>query len=154
MKQLFRATKLPRKLTYICLSLLLLTLPVRSQSMKDTDRDRQAIRSVIEQQIRAFQQDDARTAFSFASPEIRGKFGTPEVFMQMVKSAYPAVYRPRSVMFEQLKEVDGMVAQAVLLLAPDGNLERAIYLMEKQVDGTWKINGCYLEPIEGTGEII
>jgi hypothetical protein len=43
----------------------------------------------------------------------------------------------------------GILTQPVLLLDPEGVLMRALYLMEKQPDGTWRINGCYLIPVEG-----
>jgi hypothetical protein len=101
--------RLPRWLVYTLMSLLLLTIPVRSQPMKESDRDQVAIRSVIEQQIQAFQRDDANAAFSFASPGIRAKFKTSNNFLQMVQMTYPSVYRPRSVMFERLGLVNGIL---------------------------------------------
>jgi len=36
----------------------------------------------------------------------------------------------------------------VLLLDAEGVLLRALYLMEKQSSGTWRINGCYLVPVD------
>lgn len=117
--------------------------------MQVTDTDRAVIRSVIERQLEAFQKDDASGAFAFASPGIQMQFGTPENFMSMVKAGYQAVYRPRSVMFENIAIVDGALTQLVLLLDPNGLLVRAFYMMEKHADGTWKINGCYLVPVEG-----
>lgn len=155
MKQkLIALARAPRWLVYSCMSLLLLTIPVRSQPMKDSDRDQEAIRSVIEQQLQAFQQDNASAAFSFASPGIRAKFGTPQDFLRMVQVTYPSVYRPRSVMFERLGLVNGLLAQELLLLDPAGKLVRALYVMEKQPDGSWKIGGCYLVPVEADGEVI
>jgi hypothetical protein len=109
-----------------------------------TENDRLAIRSVIEQQIIAFQQEDAKVAFSFASLGIKYKFKTADDFMKMVKSSYPAVYCPRSVLFDELMMIEGQPAQMVWLLNTLGNLIKAIYLMEKQPDGSWKIDGCFL----------
>lgn len=117
--------------------------------MQITDRDRTAIRSVIERQLEAFQNDDAIIAYSFASPGIQGTFQNPENFIQMVKTYYPAVYRPRSVLFDDIALVNGDLAQPVILLDPNGVPMRALYLMENQPDGSWRINGCYLVPIEG-----
>ncbi|MBD0314481.1 MAG: DUF4864 domain-containing protein, partial [Microcoleus sp. T3-bin5] len=108
------------------------------------ETDRSAIRSVIERQLQAFQNDDAIGAFAFASPGIQMQFVSPENFMHMVKIAYQAVYRPRSVLFENLATVEGIPAQPVLLLDSEGIPIRAIYLMEKQFDNSWRINGCYL----------
>jgi len=123
-----------------------------AQSMEVTDTDRTVIRSVIERQLQAFQKDDATGAFCFASPEIQAQFGTPEKFMQMVKSSYQAVYRPRSILFENMTTIQGTWTQPVLLLDPDGIPIRALYLMQKQSDGTWKINGCYLVTIDEKGK--
>lgn len=113
-----------------------------------TDADRSAIRSVIESQLQAFQRNDACGAFDLASPGIREAFRTAESFMQMVKQSYPSVYRPRSVIFEELTQLQGMPAQPVLLLGEADVPVRALYLMEQQSDRDWKINGCYLVPIE------
>jgi len=116
--------------------------------MQITDSDRAAIRFVIERQLEAFQHEDAFTAFSLATPGIQVTFQTPENFMEMVRSSYEAVYRPRSVIFENLAIVNGALAQPVLVLDPEGNPRRALYQMEKQPDGSWRINGCFLVPIE------
>lgn len=109
--------------------------------------DQAAIREVVEQQLLAFQNDDAFRAFSFASPGIRRQFGTVDDFMQMVKTAYYPVYRPRSVVFEAIIQMESMPAQPVVLMAEDGNVFRGVYLMECQTKGDWRIAGCYLMPI-------
>ncbi|MGJ3253602.1 MAG: DUF4864 domain-containing protein [Elainellaceae cyanobacterium] len=122
--------------------------------MELTDTDRTAIRAVIERQLQAFQADDANTAFSFASPGIPGiqsQFGSPEQFMEMVKSSYLPVYRPRSVMFEGIINIEGRLAQRVIVMGADGSLMSAYYMMEKQPDDGWRINGCILMPLEGQG---
>lgn len=116
--------------------------------MNLTETDRTAIRSVVEQQLQAFQQDDATKAFSFASPGIRALFGTPETFIKMVRQAYQPVYRPRSVLFESVTILEGTPTQPVLLLGADDTPVRAFYLMELQRDGSWRINGCLLAPID------
>jgi hypothetical protein len=131
------------------LAFLLVTLPVKAQPMEITDSDRLTIRAVISSQLEAFQKDDAEGAFSFASLEIQAQFGTPANFLRMVKAAYQPVYRPRSVMFENITTIEGFPAQQVLLLNRDGNLIRALYLMKKQSQGKWKITGCYLVPVKG-----
>ncbi|MBW4646213.1 MAG: DUF4864 domain-containing protein [Goleter apudmare HA4340-LM2] len=116
--------------------------------MDVTDSDAIAIRYVTEHQLTAFLKDDQISAFACASPGIQEQFRTPENFMQMVKLSYPAVYRPRSVLFENLTTIQGIITQPVLLLGPDGVPVRALYLMEKQLDTTWRINGCFVVPVE------
>ncbi len=127
---------------------LFIFVSINTQPMKITDRDRTEIRSVIERQLQAFQRDDAVSAFSFASPEIQAKFCTPEQFIQMVKIGYPAIYRPRSVIFEDAIVVQGIPTQPVLLMSPDGTPVRAVYLMEQDLNDSWRINGCYLASVE------
>jgi len=131
-----------------CLSLL---SPAKSP-MYLTERDRDTIRHLITQQLEAFQRDDAATAFSFASPAIQAQFGDPHTFLKMVKTTYVAVYRPRSVLFEGLVELEGFPAQTVVLMSPHGQVFRAMYLMQRQPDGEWRIHGCFLEPF-GSGPL-
>ncbi|MBE9006770.1 DUF4864 domain-containing protein [Fortiea sp. LEGE XX443] len=107
-----------------------------------------AIRSVIEGQLAAFQKDDAQAAFSFASPGIHQQFQSPENFLRMVMLSYPAVYRPRSVVFEKITTIQDNITQPVLLLSPHGVPLRALYFMEQQPDNIWKINGCILVSVE------
>lgn len=111
--------------------------------------DLQDIRSVIQQQIAAFQQDDAEGAFAFASPGIRAHFGTAEIFMQMVKTGYAPVHNPRAVLFADLITIEGYPAQQVMLMSSNAELVQAVYVMEQQPDRTWRINGCFLMPVSG-----
>jgi hypothetical protein len=117
--------------------------------MELTHADRAAIRSVIEQQLKAFQDNNAEKAFSFASPGIQEQFGDAEQFMAMVEASYLPVYRPRSVMFEDIIRIEGKVAQQVVVMGPNGSLYNAVYLMQLQPGEHWRINGCFLVPIEG-----
>jgi hypothetical protein len=120
-----------------------------AQQQELSASDRTAIQTVIEHQLAAFRNDDAVGAFAFASPGIQSKFGTPEVFMTMVQTAYRPVYRPQHVAFKELQIVDGVPTQAVLLIGPDGVPVLAFYLMQQQSDGAWKIDGCYLMAFKG-----
>jgi hypothetical protein len=106
--------------------------------------DATAIRQVIEKQIEAFRHDDSVTAFGFASPAIQWKFGNPGNFMTMVRNGYPQVYRPRTVEFETLSVEEIGPVQNLLVVGPDGIPVLMIYLLEKQPDGAWRINGVYL----------
>jgi len=110
------------------------------------EADRQAIRSVIEAQLAAFQADDGASAFGFASPSIQQMFGDPATFLAMVRTGYMPVYRPREVRFQRLILYQGEPVQLVLLVGPDLEVVTAYYAMQKQPDGTWRINGCFLRP--------
>ncbi len=106
--------------------------------------DRAAIEAVIAGQIEAFRRDDGPAAFAFAAPGIQAMFGTPERFMGMVRNAYPPVYRPRQVEFAGIEPQDGDWVQAVELVGPDGDAQRALYTMQRGPDGAWRIAGCVL----------
>lgn len=116
---------------------------------KLSDADARAVRAVIEAQLEAFRRDDAPRAFSYATEGIRGNFGTPERFMAMVRSAYPVVYRPRSVDFQPALILQGVVVQPVRMTDADGHGWLAVYPMERQPDGSWRIDGCQLGKLAG-----
>ena len=120
--------------------------PVRAQSAAD----RTAIQSVISSQIEAFRHDDAAAAYSFAAPSIRQLFPTPEVFLEMVRAGYRSVYRPQSFDFGPLDRADGQWVQPVRLVGPDGVPMVALYVMEQQPGGAWKVAGVYM--LRGKGE--
>ena len=107
--------------------------------------DAAAIKQVIADQLAAFQRDDAAGAYAFAAPGIKTIFPTPDVFMSMVKQAYQPVYRPREVEFRELKSEGNVISQDVFLIGPDGQPVIAHYTMERQPDGSWKIDGCSLD---------
>jgi len=79
------------------------------------DANQTAIEAIITDQIAAFQADDFARAFSFASPTIKGLFGTPQNFGMMVQRGYPMVYRPNSVRMLELRDVDGQLWQRVMV---------------------------------------
>ncbi|MEM1289936.1 MAG: DUF4864 domain-containing protein [Cyanobacteria bacterium P01_H01_bin.162] len=114
-----------------------------------SDADAAAITTVIQQQMDAFQADDAELAFSFASPTIQAQFQSAAQFMAMVRSQYATVYRPQAVEFGDLEWVDDSPVQAVVVLGPVGEWMTAYYPMEQQADSTWRIAGCVLVPLPG-----
>ncbi len=101
------------------------------------------IERIISKQIAAFKRDDAKTAFSIASPMIQKRFRTPEFFLQMVARGYPQVYRPKSFRFAERAKLEGRTLQKVVVVGPSGAEVTAIYEM-MQVDGQWRINGCQI----------
>ena len=108
-----------------------------------------AVRAVVEAQLAAFAADDAKRAFSYAAPSIRDMFGTPDRFMEMVRSGYPVVYRAASVIFLNPLRVQGQLFQGVQLTDADGNLWLATYRLERQPDNSWRISGCDVQPSSG-----
>ncbi len=124
---------------------IVLSLPAQSQEAPEA-----AIRGVIRSQIDAFLADDFGTAFSFASPAIRGIFQTPENFGAMVRNGYPMVWRPESVEFGELREIAGRLWQRVYVRDAGGRAHALDYQMIPGEDG-WRINGVQLLPAPDVG---
>jgi len=101
------------------------------------------IEGVIGNQIEAFKADDFAQAFEFASPTIRGIFGTPENFGRMVTQGYPMVWRPAEVSYLELRKENGSYWQKVRIVDSDGRVHILDYRM-LDTDTGWKINGVQL----------
>ncbi len=145
-----------RKYIMSCLLLLLASAGVRwrgagAGSAGSSESDAKAIEAVIRAQLAAFAKDDAGKAFSYASPEIRQMFRTPENFLAMVRTGYPVVYRPAAVDFPRAFGRRRRGDPALVRMADaEGTQWIAIYLMQRQRDGTWLTNcGCRLQRSEG-----
>ncbi len=118
----------------------------------------EAFRAVISGQMAAFARDDGAAALAFAAPSIQRLFGTPERFMAMVRGGFQPVYRPRTVAFEAPIRVPARdnsgggsgeaLAQPVRVTGPDGRPVLAMYHMERQGDGSWRIAGVVLRALE------
>ncbi len=108
---------------------------------------------MIASQLAAFQRDDALEAFSYASPGIQRQFANPENFMAMVKTGYRPVYRPLKVEFREIRILHGGPAQVIDIVGPDGKAMIAIYLMEQQPDGSWRIDGVYFSQETRSGGV-
>ena len=130
----------------ICLALLVLLVPLAAPASdgRVTGADMAEIRAVIHRQIDAFRRDDARGAFELVSPGVQQSFGTPERFLDVVRMAYRAVYRPASVSFLELMVMGGEVVQQVQVTDRAGGVWLAYYAMQRQKDGSWRTNGCHL----------
>lgn len=104
-----------------------------------------AIRGVIEGQLQAFRDDDGRRAYGFAAPGIQLIFPNAEVFMAMVRDGYTPVYRSAEIEFRDIDPLpEGRWLQQVLIVGMDGSVVLALYTMERQPNGMWKIAGCTL----------
>ena len=108
------------------------------------------IQLVIESQIDAFQADDFAQAFSYASPNIKSLFGTPETFGMMVRDGYPMVYRPSDVDMLSLREVAGNLWQGVRVVDQAGAVWFLDYMMVETPEG-WQINAVQILPAPEVG---
>ena len=124
---------------------------IAGHAQAETPEDRSAIQSVITQQLEAFKNNDAEAAYALAAPMIQQMFGNATNFLGMVAHGYPPVYRPRQTSFGTLGLEDDRLIQRVEIVGPDGRNWLALYTMEKQSDGSWKINGCQLTESQSVG---
>ncbi|MGL6208745.1 MAG: DUF4864 domain-containing protein [Paracoccaceae bacterium] len=109
-----------------------------------------AIEGVIQDQITALKADDFARAFTYASPNIKGIFGTPQNFGAMVAQGYPMVYRPDAVQMLELRRVAGNLWQRVLITDQTGRTHALDYMMIETPEG-WQINAVQLLPPAGVG---
>jgi len=130
---------LHRLLVACALALGLLASPALAQTAPPD-----AARQLIEKQLDAFAHDDAIAAYALAAPRIKAIFPDPNVFMAMVATTYPAVYRHRSVEFGASAVKDDSIGQTVTFTDSDGAVWTALYALEKQGDGQWAIAGCVM----------
>ena len=132
----------------LLLSLVLSLLPALSAPAQETRNP--AIETIIQRQFDAFRADDVGTAFSFASPNIKGIFGTAENFGMMVRNGYPMVWRPAEVQYLELREVAGNLWQRVMVTDQAGRTHLLDYQMVQTGQG-WQINAVQLLPQAGVG---
>ena len=107
--------------------------------------DNHSPRSVIQNQLDAFSQDDFVQAFTYASPMIQSMFGDPYRFSVMVRNGYPMVWRFDEVRFLETGEDK---RQQLLIKDTQGRLHQLEYEMIQGPQG-WRINGVRIVPQSG-----
>jgi hypothetical protein len=125
-------------------TLLCLAFPARAAD------DVATAQGVIRSQVEAFGRDDAAAAYSYAAPAIHELFPQADIFMFMVQHSYAPVYRHKSFEFGEARVSDGKVAQRARIIDDNGETWEALYTLEQQPDGSFKIIGCaLLKPGQG-----
>jgi uncharacterized protein DUF4864 len=138
-----------RLLVTMLLAILLLAPEVRAQQVAPADAEQ--FQRIISDQIRAFRADNGVAAYGYAAPAIKRIFPSPEIFMEMVRKGYRPVYRPSRFAFgEVTEEIQGRPTQQVTIIDENGKAWSALYVFERQPDGSWKIIGCSL--LQSAGE--
>ena len=108
------------------------------------------IHDTIDAQLEAFVARDVDHAFTFASPTIRGLFGTASNFGMMVQRGYPMVWDNADVRFGDQRDMGGTVLQRVYLRDANGTLHALEYAMIEGPMG-WLIDGVALVPLPDVG---
>jgi hypothetical protein len=101
-----------------------------------------AIQQVIDDQLKALKAGDGSKAMTYSVPGIRLQFRTPERFLQMVRESYSPLLESRASTFLEGAVIDDITIQPLQLVLPDSTVVVALYQMEKQRDGRWRIAGC------------
>ena len=128
-----------------------------SVTLSDTRSDREdnlkkleyrksiSIRDVIKRQIEAFKRNESTAAFELATPAIRYQFKTSDIFFQMVIKNYAVILTHKTWNFGNLTKIrNEEYIQTVNFYEKDGRVVKALYVMEQQPEGTWRIGGCKL----------
>ena len=102
-----------------------------------------AIQAAISTQLDAFRRNDSAAAWAIAAPNIQQRFGTPQRFVDMVSRSYPQIHNSKSVVFKDLREIEGELVQRVFVEGGPGDFVDAYYVM-KRIDGHWRITGVYM----------
>lgn len=125
-----------------CVAVVLCVQCLFSASAQAEDPVAEA-QAVISGQISALTHDDAETAYSLASPDIRSLYPDKSVFLAMVQKQYAPVYQAGTFAFGRSKLIGGgeVVLQEVLISSKQGTDWMAIYEMRLMDDGSYKVNG-------------
>lgn len=124
--------------------------PVTHGACATTETDTAAIHQVIESQLKALQKGDGAKAFDFSTPALKARFRDPTAFVRMVRRNYRAIYRSNQISFGKLDDVAGLKIQHVVLVDTDDNAHVALFVMEHENDGKWRVAGCFLLPSDLT----
>ena len=136
------------RLKFVAIGLLLSLLMAfdgqRGAGLKPSDAE--AIHTVVQQQLNALLIDDETRAFDMASVQARAFFGSASNFLEVIKTHYGPIYRHRIAQFSEAHTVGNITLQPVRVTANDSRVWLAIYRMERDAGGAWKIDGCQLLP--------
>jgi hypothetical protein len=118
----------------------------KAEAPEVPDSDWRAMQAIITEQRAALIAEEGDKAFSYASDGIRAQFGDAQAFMAMVRSGYAPLLTARYVEFMQGAVIDGAFIVPLRLVDSDNTVRVALYIMEKQSSGKWRIAGCRIVP--------
>jgi hypothetical protein len=133
-----------RRIAVIALALLVASAAHAQAEPSSADWSR--IKTVISAQRDALVSGDGARAFTYAAPGIRRHFGDVDTFMRMVRQSYAALIDARYVEFLEGAVIGGDVVQPLRLVMNDGTVWVALYGMQRQDDGSWRIGSCVIAP--------
>lgn len=110
----------------------------------DMKAQAQAVREVVHLQINALADDDAEKAYSLTTSATQQLLGSPNNLLSFIKDEFAPIYRPRHAMFQETEIIGQHALQIVQLIDSSGLIWIAIYQVELETDGKWKVDGCRL----------
>jgi hypothetical protein len=120
---------------------LLVSAPrVRTEPVPEAEA--QKVRAIIEMQLQAFADDDAERAFEANTPGVREAFGSAGHFLALVRGGYPMILHPASISFMRPELRENAVLQLAEIVDEQGKSWLALFSLEQQPDGAWRIAGC------------
>ena len=128
------------RIAFVGLFMLALALPASAG-----DAEVKAAQSAIDGQLRAFRAGDNEGAYGYAAPNVKRIFPTLDIFMNMVTGSYKPVHKPRNYAFGKVQELSPTsIIQQVMIVGEDGKDYEAVYTLELQPDGKFRITGVSL----------
>lgn len=123
-----------------------LALPLSSAAAVDevSQEDQLAIKAVVASQLEALAADNADAAFALATADTRSRLRNSDTFLQIIKQQFTPIYRHQRALFSAPEVIAGRMVQIVRLTDSESSVWLAIYQMQKESDGQWKIAGCRL----------
>lgn len=109
-----------------------------------TETEKKAAVSAIENQLKAFRDDDFQKATKYQCLELRKNFESADDFRRAIKLGYPQFANYKSVAFgEAISDPKGERIQLrITLTGQDGVVVKAIYLMIKE-EGEYRVAGVF-----------
>lgn len=109
------------------------------------DAEIKAAQGSISGQLQAFRAGNDAVAYGYAAPNVKRIFPSLDTFMNMVTGAYKPVHKPQSFSFGKFQEMSPTaIVQQVIIVGADGKDYEAVYTLELQPDGVWRITGVSL----------
>ena len=105
-----------------------------------------SIKRIIGDQLAALRNGDATRAFSYASTGIRDQFDDATTFLLMVQQRYGVLLTARYTEFLDGAVIDGHTIQPLRLVMNDDTVLVALYEMQRDDGGGWRIAGCVIAP--------
>ena len=108
------------------------------------------IQGTIQKQMDAFVAGDVAEAFRYASPTIKGFFGSPANFGAMVQRGYPMVWKPAQIEYVDSARKGAIAFEKVVVRDGSGRAHVLMYQLIETPRG-WEINGVQILDELGIG---